>query len=245
VSPFVGVSLKAYLDVEASRRWLAEVAAVVDAPPVELAVFPSALLLAEAVSLLAPLRIRVGAQDVSVFGPGAHTGELPAEHLAGLGVDYAEVGHAERRGALGEGDGVVRRKLAAAARAGMAPLLCVGETRRGPAESAALEVVRQLDSALDGLPDSPLMVAYEPVWAIGARDAAPAEHVREVARAIRERVSVFTEARVIYGGSAGPGTITALADSVDGLFLGRSAHRVASLTTSVAEVVAALTERTP
>jgi triosephosphate isomerase (TIM) len=141
------------------------------------------------------------------------------------------VGHAERRTFAGETEPVVAAKLAAAFRHGLVPVLCVGEADRVSAGQAVEECRRQVESALgpaarSGL-SGPVVVAYEPYWAIGAAEPAPEPHIRTVCSALRETAPAT--GRVIYGGSAGPGLLTRLGDAVDGLFLGRFAHDPAAL----------------
>jgi triosephosphate isomerase len=146
--------------------------------------------------------------------------------LRALGCTIAEVGHAERRRHFGDTDAVVRLKVAAAFRNGLTPVLCVGERTRRDGESAAGECAAQLQSALAGQ-GAPLIVAYEPEWAIGAEHSADPEHVRVVTsrlRAVLEDRPALAGSAIIYGGSAQPGLLPRLAGSVDGLFLGRFAH---------------------
>jgi len=152
----------------------------------------------------------VGAQDVSTAGEGAHTGEVAARHLVDAGCAYAIVGHSERR-AAGEGDDVVRAKVRSALGAGLAPILCVGETaeerRAGRAEHV---VARQLEAALGELEPARaarVVAAYEPRWAIGSgATPAPAEIADMLASARRslERLGgsdLAVGASVLYGGS--------------------------------------------
>ncbi|MFF2454346.1 triose-phosphate isomerase family protein [Isoptericola sp. NPDC058082] len=241
--PLVAVSLKAYLGAADTERWLTEVAEVADAAAagaVELAVLPSFPLLPAAARLLAGTRVAWGAQDVAPGAQGAQTGEVTAALLAELGCRFAVVGHAERRAAFHEDDDVVRAKVARLAEAGLTPLLCVGEEHQVAPQDAAAVAADQLESALRGSATRDVVVGYEPVWAIGAPRPAPAEHVVTVAHALRERLDALgVEGRVVYGGAAGPGTLTALAGAVDGVFLGRFAHDVAALRDVLDEAAAA------
>ncbi|MEN5074107.1 triose-phosphate isomerase family protein [Isoptericola cucumis] len=237
----VAVSLKAYLGAADTERWLAQVR---DAAPaggdVELAVLPTFPLLPTAARVLAGTSVAWGAQDVAPGAHGAQTGEVTAALLAELGCRLAVVGHAERRATFHEDDDVVRAKVARLAEAGVTPLLCVGEERQaGPHEAAALAVA-QLESALRDAEPREVVVGYEPVWAIGAPRPAPAAHVVAVAHALRDRLDgLGVEGRVVYGGAAGPGTLTALRGAVDGVFLGRFAHDVAALRDVLDEAAAA------
>jgi len=162
---------------------------------------------------------------------------------AELGCSLAEVGHAERRRLFGEDDAVVRAKTAAALRAGLAPLLCLGEAGRGDPLTAAQECIRQLDDALatagaSGL-SGRIVVAYEPQWAIGAPEPAAPGHIAVVCSALREHLRglpAHPGSAVIYGGSAGPGLLSRIGHSVDGLFLGRFAHDPAAVAAILDEV---------
>ena len=146
-------------------------------------------------------------------------------------MSLVEIGHAERRALFGETDETVALKVAAAFRAGLAPVLCIGETERQDPAAAAAACREQLEASLrlarEEAAGGRLIVAYEPVWAIGAPEPASEAHIRGVTSALREHVAgdrLFTQAQVIYGGSAGPGLLPRIAPDVDGMFLGRFAH---------------------
>ena len=118
-------------------------------------------------------------------------------------------------------------------------MLCIGEAAQVTPALAAKEVIAQLDLALQGAPEGRVIVAYEPVWAIGAAEPAGPEHISAVCVALREHLDATgREGAVIYGGSAGPGLLTKLGSSVDGLFLGRFAHDPAALTAVLDEAAA-------
>ncbi|MBT2500130.1 triosephosphate isomerase [Agromyces sp. ISL-38] len=247
----VGVSLKMYFGHADARRWFERVAelavthpAVIDGR-VECFVIPTYVQLLPAIEAFRGTRVVVGAQDVATEDAGAYTGEVSAAELAEVGVRLAEVGHAERRRFFGETEDVVAGKTAAALRNGLTPVLCLGEAERLEATDAAAEVVRQLHAALHGAPAGRVIVAYEPVWAIGAPEPAPVGHIAIVASALRDAVDALDgrhDSTVIYGGSAGPGLLTQLGDAVDGLFLGRFAHDPAALA-DVLDEAAALAAR--
>ncbi|BDZ45540.1 triose-phosphate isomerase family protein [Naasia aerilata] len=234
----IGVSLKMYFGHRQARDWFARVADIAAAHPavrdgsVELFVIPTYLQIPAALEAFAGTPVLVGAQDLATEDTGAYTGEVSGAELAELGVRVAEVGHAERRRHFGETDEIVAAKTTAALRNGLTPVLCVGETERGDPVEAATATIRQVASALAGAPAGRVLVAYEPVWAIGAPEPAPAEDIREVGHALKEAVAGLTEhpgSGVIYGGSAKPGLLAALGHTVDGLFLGRFAHDPSAL----------------
>lgn len=235
----VGVSLKMYMDHARTLAWLGEVAALARdgrADKVELFVIPDFLSLYPAAGVLEGTDVKLGAQDVFQEDSGAYTGEISAPMLAQAGCRYVEIGHAERRRLFGETDAIVAAKCAAALRAGVIPVLCIGEPEQGEPADAVAFCAAQLQVVFDAIPaDGPLLVAYEPVWAIGASKPAAPAYIRNVARGLRPLLK-DRPARLIYGGSAGPGLFTELEGTVDGLFLGRFAHDTAALATVLDEV---------
>lgn len=229
----VGVSLKTYFGHERARAWFADVAQRAAAHPavaagdVRFFVIPTYVQIPAALAAFSDTPVLVGAQDVSEFPSGPYTGEVTAAELAEVGVAVAEIGHAERRRLFDETDTVTAAKAAAALSHGITPVLCIGEAERLGSPAAALANVEQLAANLEDVPAGPVIVAYEPVWAIGAAEPAPDEHIATVTRALRGALDADPARAgsvVIYGGSAGPGLLTRLAGSVDGLFLGRFAH---------------------
>jgi len=238
----IGASLKMYFSHARTIAWTTAVAELLAQHPirdrVEMFVIPQYPSIPGCLDVAGALA--VGAQDVAEHDAGAYTGEVSAAVLAELGCRYVEVGHAERRRMFGDTDGVVAAKTAAAMRAGLVPILCVGEAERVDPETAAPACSAQVDSALALVPDAgELVIAYEPLWAIGAPAPAPAEHIRGVCDRLRAHADLRgLSARVIYGGSAGPGIIADIADSVDGIFLGRFAHDPEAVRSILDEVAA-------
>lgn len=240
----VGVSLKMYFGHRAARDWAAEVADIAATTPavadgtVELFIAPGYLQLLPALEAVAGTRAVVAAQDAADHDSGAYTGEVSPAELAEVGVGMVELGHAERRRLYGETDAVVAAKTAATLRNGIVPVLCVGEPTRVSGDDALAFASAQVLSAIADAPAGRLIVAYEPVWAIGAPEPAPAAHIRAVTSGLRELLAGLPDrsgSAVIYGGSAGPGLLTRLGDDVDGLFLGRFAHDPAALRAVLAE----------
>jgi len=178
------------------------------------------------------LRIGYGAQDLSPHEAGAYTGDVSGPMLAKLGCGYVLAGHSERRQYHGEDDALVNAKVKAALRAGLTPILCIGENldirRAGEQLSHTLG---QLDGGLAGLTAEQvagLVVAYEPVWAIGTGEVASPEDAQEVCGAIRNRVSELhgdaaaAGVRILYGGSVKAGNIAAIMaqPDIDGVLVG-------------------------
>lgn len=178
------------------------------------------------------LRIAYGAQDLSAHDGGAYTGEISGAQLAKLGCSYVVVGHSERRALHLESDEVVAAKIAAALRHGIVPIVCVGESLDVRQQGLHLEfTLSQLDGALEGLASdavSDLVIAYEPIWAIGTGEVATPEDAQEVCAAIRGRLSerfspeVAASVRVLYGGSMKPSNVAALMarPDIDGGLIG-------------------------
>ncbi|WP_199671405.1 triose-phosphate isomerase family protein [Salinisphaera sp. Q1T1-3] len=233
----IGVSFKLYLDRPQTRDWCAAAAEIAKRHPavtdgdVDLVIFPTLPAMNPAMTACAGTRCAFGAQDLFWADRGAYTGAVSGADLADMGLAYAEIGHAERRRFFGENDAVIAAKVAAAVRNGLTPWLCIGEPEAGDVEAAAAFCIKQLAASLSELATpTPLVVAYEPVWAIGQSEAASAAHVAGVARALKDWLASagYREAPVVYGGSAAPGTLTDIGPAIDGLFLGRFAHDVAA-----------------
>ncbi|WP_295628727.1 triose-phosphate isomerase [uncultured Corynebacterium sp.] len=157
------------------------------------------------------LAVTYGAQDVSVHESGAYTGEISAAMLAKLGCRWVVVGHSERREMHAEDDALVAKKAKAALKADMAPIVCVGEPLEVREENKHVDyVVEQVKGSLDGLTDADLekvVIAYEPVWAIGTGKVASSSDAQEVCKAIRAAVAelggdkLAEDMRILYGGS--------------------------------------------
>ncbi|WP_432548345.1 triose-phosphate isomerase [Kineococcus sp. SYSU DK004] len=205
-----------------------------DHAAVEVAVLPPFTSLRTVQTLIEgdKLPIALGAQDVSAHESGAHTGEVSAAMLTKLGVRYVAVGHSERRQDHGEDDALVRAKTAKALEHGLVPIVCVGEpleVRR--AGEHVGHTVGQVTAALEGLQAAQvagLVLAYEPVWAIGTGEVATPEDAQEVCEALRAAVAGQFDAetaaavRVLYGGSVKPANIASIMaqPDVDGALVG-------------------------
>lgn len=179
--------------------------------------------------------VALGAQDVSVFDGGAHTGEVSAQMLADAGCTFVTVGHSERRRELHEDDEIVATKVRRALGAGITPILCVGEPREVRDAGGALEYVSaQVRHALEAAQDrdavtvADVVVAYEPIWAIGSGTAATPDDAQEVCRAVRATLADLSDSRtadrvrVLYGGSVTSRSAAQLVDApdVDGALVG-------------------------
>lgn len=228
----LGVSLKMYFGHHETLNWSRRVVRLADQHPAvtsgkaRLFVLPAFPAIVPVAGILARGAVDVGAQDIATEDVGAYTGEVSGPLLKEIGCRYAEVGHAERRRLYGEGDTVVAAKTAAALRNGLTPVLCVGELDPVEPAEAARRTVAEAARLLYGL-EGPVVLAYEPQWAIGAPEPASPGHITTVCAALGEWLNSRPQhagSTVIYGGSAGPGLLTRLGGSVGGLFLGRFAH---------------------
>jgi triosephosphate isomerase len=199
-----------------TKASLAEIAAIAaavaagEAGGAETLICPPATLIAEAVEVAAG-RIAIGGQDCHAKASGAHTGDISAEELKDAGATYVIVGHSERRADHGENDETVRLKAEAGLRAGLTAIVCVGETQVQRVAGQTLAVVGgQLSGSLPhGATAVNLVVAYEPVWAIGTGLTPTAEDVAEVHAFIRHELvdllpNVGAGVRILYGGSVKP-----------------------------------------
>ena len=198
-------------------------------PGVEVAVFPPALWLGLVRDALDGAPTALGGQDCHAEPKGAHTGDMSAEMLAAAGCAYIIVGHSERRADHGEGDTDVCAKARATHRAGLATIICVGESADERAAGTTIEVItRQLEGSLPEAGGAAnTVIAYEPVWAIGSGLTPTAVEIEAVHAHVRERIEARWGAeagrvRILYGGSVNAGNardILAIAN-VDGALVG-------------------------
>ncbi|MEL6766622.1 MAG: triose-phosphate isomerase [Pseudomonadota bacterium] len=214
----------------ASRAELDTLKGRVTGAGVDILLCPPATLIAGFVEAASGSAVRIGGQDCHAAVSGAHTGDLAAEMLADAGATAVILGHSERRADHGEDDATVRAKVEAAWRAGLLAILCVGETEaeRDAGETLAV-VTRQLKGSLpDGGRAERLVVAYEPVWAIGTGRTPTTAEIAEVHDHLRatlgglvgEADAAFT--RLLYGGSVKPGNAAEIfaLENVDGGLVG-------------------------
>lgn len=204
----------------------------VDFRAVEVAVFPPFTDVRSVQSLISAddLPLTFGAQDISQHDSGAYTGEISGAFLKALECRYAIVGHSERRSYHGESSELVGAKAAAAVRHSLIPVVCVGETEQDLEERGASAVpVEQLHAALEQIPKpAEIVVAYEPVWAIGSGQAATPEQAESVAAQLREVVGstwgadFASSTRILYGGSVKSGNIASFMrePNIDGALVG-------------------------
>ena len=237
MTPLVLGNWKMHLTVSAALAYLQELLPLL--PPRddrEIAVAPSFTALQAVGSLLRGRSVKLAAQDLFWEDEGPYTGEVSALMLQELGVTYVLVGHSERRQHLWEADLMVNRKVRAALRADLLPVVCVGEQEGARASGRASSVVRaQVLRALDGIAPGEakkLALAYEPVWAIGSGKAASPADASEMHATIRTELErLFGAAgrgtRILYGGSVTPENIDAFMakPGIDGALVGGASLR--------------------
>ena len=231
--PLIAGNWKMYkTPAEATRTALDLIGRVSNVTGVDVMIAPPFPALGPVSEVVLGSKVQLGAQNLFWEDEGAFTGEVAPGMLTALGVRFAIVGHSERRQYFGETDQTVRRRIGAALRHGMVPVLCIGETE---AQREAGQTFSVLDKQLsDGLEDlisdqlSLLVVAYEPVWAIGTGKTATSGQAQDAHRFIRDRIAerfgtgLADQIRILYGGSVKPENIAelmAMAD-IDGALVG-------------------------
>lgn len=199
---------------------------------VDVMIAPPYTALASVAGILVNSPVALGAQNLHWEKEGAFTGEISASMLVSAGCRYVIIGHSERRQFFQETDGNVNRKLVAALNAGLIPVVCVGESETQREAGQTFEVIeQQITVALQDLEASslsPLVIAYEPVWAIGTGKTATPEQAQEVHARLRELIAqkksktLAKQTRILYGGSVKPDNIAELMrkPDVDGALVG-------------------------
>jgi triosephosphate isomerase (TIM) len=211
----------------------------------EVAIFPPFPYIGLLGGLLDEANIYVGAQDVSRYGGGAYTGEVSAKMIADTGCDYAIIGHSERRHVMGETDKVMVEKLAFALEAELIPVLCVGEPLEeredGKAQSYTLGQLEAVKTVLKKTDPGGIVIAYEPVWAIGTGRNAEPKDALEMVQAIRgwlkKNINAETAklTQILYGGSVKPENIANYLklEDIDGALIGGASLKVDSFTAMI------------
>jgi triosephosphate isomerase (TIM) len=245
---FIAGNWKMHTDLKSATRLASEVVeAVGDPGDVKVAVCPPAVCLDGVFATLRGSAVRLGAQNMHQEDQGAFTGEVSAAMLRSVGCDYVILGHSERRQYFGETDGGVNAKTRQALSNELIPIVCVGETLDERDSGRENEVVKsQLHGALEGIdvasPDR-LVVAYEPVWAIGTGRTATADQAQQMHHFIRQVLTdlygqdTARDIHILYGGSLKPSNadeLLACAD-VDGGLIGGASLKASDF----AEIVAA------
>jgi triosephosphate isomerase (TIM) len=239
--PFIAGNWKMYKTVQEAVVFVKELRSVVkDIADVEIVVAPSFIAVYPVAEAVRNTNIGVAAQDLYWEREGAFTGEVAPGMIVEAGAEYAIIGHSERRRLFAETDAIVNRKVVAAIGAGLTPIVCIGETLEERERDETLAVLdRQIKDGLDQVTAeqvAELVIAYEPVWAIGTGRTATAAQAGEAHAHIRKRLRQWFGAdpaercHVIYGGSVKPDNIRELMDDpdVDGALVGGASLDVGS-----------------
>lgn len=202
---------------------------------IEVFFLPTFLPLYHVCDIVSSPKLKYGAQNCCWEDEGAFTGEVSPAHLKDAGCTYVELGHAERRRIFGEDDRMLNKKVIAAIRNGLRPILCIGERdKKGNAGDTYDFLKNQMLTGLKGLgpgDHKKVIIAYEPVWAIGAKDPAPLSHIVEIIRFLRNTLEeqygkeASDEQMIFYGGAVSADTALELLsiEGNDGIFIGRAA----------------------
>lgn len=226
---FVGGNWKMNGSVEQYRSLIQHLVSAKLDDKAEVVISPPALYLLPSKELVANSRIELGAQNAYFKPSGAFTGEISVAQLKDAQIPWVILGHSERRAIFGETDELVGEKTKAALEAGLKVILCVGETLEQREKNESINVViRQLETATKGISDwNNVVIAYEPVWAIGTGKVATEAQAQEVHAAIREWLGkvnpqVAASLRIIYGGSVAAKNSRQLAEQkdIDGFLVG-------------------------
>ena len=198
----------------------------------EIALFPSPVLLPTVIEAAKGSNVSIGAQNIHFAAEGAYTGETSIGQLKAIGGTHTLIGHSERRQYFAETDEIVNKKLKAALEAGIVPVVCIGEVLAERESGKTADVLTtQLEGALAGITAEaakPIVIAYEPVWAIGTgKTATPemAEETHQVVRSVVEKLlgaEVAANIRILYGGSVKPENASSLLNqpNIDGALVG-------------------------
>ncbi len=240
-TPIIAANWKMHKTVGEARAFLDSFLPGCDTSGKEVVIAPPFTALAETEAMLRGLdRVHVAAQNMHHEEKGAFTGEISPLMLLDIGVNWVIIGHSERRHIFGESHGFISRKMAAAVRHGLTPILCVGETLEEREAGHTFDVLReQLATAFEPIGEegaATVVIAYEPVWAIGTGKTASAGQANEAHRFIREWLSnrfnntIADTKRILYGGSVKPANISKLmAESeIDGVLVGGASLDAAS-----------------
>ena len=231
--PIIAGNWKMNNTIAAGTQLIKDLAPLVaDVTDVDIVACPTSTALAAVTAAAKGTKIHVGAQNVHWEKSGAYTGEISTEMLNEIGVDYVVLGHSERRDYFGETDEGVNKRAKAAFAAGITPIICCGESLEIREAGTYLDFVAgQIKAALEGFTAdeaAKLVIAYEPIWAIGTGKTATFEQAEEVCAHIRKTVaekfnqSAADAIRIQYGGSVKPATIKGLMEkpNVDGALVG-------------------------
>ncbi|RBP41607.1 triose-phosphate isomerase [Garciella nitratireducens] len=236
--PIIAGNWKMNNTIEQSKRLVKELIPLIKDAKVDVVLCPSYLSLQEVKNLVKDTSVKVGAQNMHFEKSGAYTGEVSGEMLKELEIEYVIIGHSERRQYFNETDETVNRKVKKALELNLIPIICVGETLEEREQGKARSIVTsQVEAALKDLSNkeiAQLVIAYEPIWAIGTGKTASSQDANEVCSWIRDKVNQLADVhvaqniRIQYGGSVKPNNIKELMEQphIDGALVGGASLKV-------------------
>jgi triosephosphate isomerase len=233
--PFIAANWKMNKTLSETREFISNfVPAVKDVTDVDIVLAPPFTSLAIASENLKKSNVLLAAQDMFYEEKGAYTGEVSPLMIIDIGCNYVIIGHSERRQYFNETDEVVNKKIVSAKKAGLGVIFCIGESLEERDAGKTFEVLqREITDGLKGVVDKDIVVAYEPIWAIGTGKTATSEQAQEAHEYIRERMIFLygnkaDEIRILYGGSVTPDNIGSLmaCKDVDGALVGGASLKV-------------------
>ena len=223
--PIIAGNWKMNKDSDETKKFIQEFETLMGETEVEVVICPSFTSLASASQMLNNSSVKLGAQNISWEDEGAFTGEVSAKMLLELGVEFVIIGHSERREVFNEKDVIINKKVRKALEKGLRPILCVGETLEEREDDKAFDIVK--NQLIKGFEDvsmkdaAKVIIAYEPVWAIGTGKTASAEDANEMASFIRSTMKglfneeISEEIIIQYGGSVKPNNVEEIMNQTD------------------------------
>lgn len=221
-TPFIAANWKMYKTTGETRdfisSFLPEVSSVND---VDIVLAPPFISLPAAAEALKSSNVKLSAQDIYFEKEGAYTGEVSAQMLLDIGCDYVIIGHSERREYFNESDEIINKKIKTSKEAGLGIIFCIGESLE-QREAGKMEDIlkREIEGGLKDIDPGNLVVAYEPIWAIGTGKTASPEQAQEAHAFVRDRLrdlygGTADEIRILYGGSVKPANVSELMSKPD------------------------------
>ena len=235
--PFIAANWKMNKTLLETSQFLVEfIPGVKDISGVDIVIAPPFTAIGIAAAVLRGTNIFLAAQDVFYEEKGAYTGEISPLMLVDLGCAFVIVGHSERRQYFHETDDIVNRKIKAAQKAGLGVIFCIGESLDEREAGKTFDVLnRAIEKGLDGVSPEKMVIAYEPIWAIGTGKTATPPQAQEAHAYIRERLNILygnqsDELCILYGGSVTPDTVDSLmaCKDIDGALVGGASLKAES-----------------
>lgn len=236
-NPFIAANWKLNKTISETQEFISGlIPAVKDLSDVDIVIAPPFTSLSAAAEKLKGTNVTLAAQNVFYEEKGAYTGEISPLMLIDIGCKYVIVGHSERRQYFNDTDDIVNKKIKAAKKAGLGVVFCIGESLDNREAGKTFDVLnREIEKGLNGIDPEDMVIAYEPIWAIGTGRTATPEQAQEVHSYIREKINVLygkkaDEICIIYGGSVTPENIDSLmaCRDVDGALVGGASLKVES-----------------